>query len=157
MKIHEIAGDRGRQKRRKRVGRGEGSGHGGTSCHGHKGQRARSGGVKGAPFEGGQMPLVRRVPKRGFRNIFGTEYQAVNVSVLNRFKSGTVVDAELLVKEGLVKGKGALVKILGDGELKKKLTVRADAFSKSAQEKIAAAGGTSEVATGEGEKVARGE
>jgi large subunit ribosomal protein L15 len=147
MKIHEIPGDKGRRQERKRVGRGEGSGHGGTSGHGHKGQQARSGGSQRPGFEGGQMPLIRRVPKRGFRPIAPKEYRVVNLSALNRFDDGTVVDPALLRQEGLVKGKDALVKVLGDGELKKNLTVRADAFSKSAREKIAAAGGKTETLT----------
>ncbi|MBZ4688540.1 MAG: large subunit ribosomal protein [Clostridia bacterium] len=145
MKLHELKAPEGAKKKRTRKGRGIGSGLGKTAGRGHKGQKARSGGGVRPGFEGGQMPLQRRLPKRGFTNIFKKDIVAVNVSALNRFEEGTEVSPELLVKEGLVKKTGDGIKILGDGELKKSLTVKANAFSKSAVEKIEAAGGKAEV------------
>ena len=133
------------RKSRRRVGRGCASGLGGTSGKGHKGQNARSGGGVRIGFEGGQMPIARRIPKRGFKNIFGTDYAIVNVADLNQFAEGTVVDAELLKATGLVKKVYAGVKVLGNGELTTKLTVKAAKFSKSAVEKIEKAGGKAEV------------
>ncbi len=134
---------KGSRKKPKRVGRGPGSGHGKTATRGHKGQLSRSGRKQYAGFEGGQMPLQRRVPKRGFTNLFGTEYAVVNVGALDRLTGE--VTPELLVKEGLVKKLLSGVKVLGDGELTKPLVVKAQRFSKSALEKIARAGGRAEV------------
>ena len=128
-----------------RRGRGHGSGNGKTAGKGHKGQKARSGGGVRPGFEGGQMPLQRRIPKRGFNNIFAKEYVAINVDVLNRFEDGAVVDAEAISKAGIVKNTRDGIKILGRGELNRKLTVVAVAFSESAKEKIEAAGGKAEV------------
>lgn len=146
MKIHELGKDPGRTQKRKRVGRGESSGHGKTSGYGHKGSQARSGRGKGygGGFEGGQMPLQRRVPKRGFVNIFRQEFEVVNVAALDIFDNGTEVTPELLKEAGLVRMNAKRVKILGNGDLSKKLTVKADAFSGSAKEKIEKAGGTAE-------------
>ena len=138
----------GSVKKRRRVGRGEGSGLGKTSGSGHKGQRARSGNDIRVAFEGGQMPLNRRLPKRGFKNIFAREVAIINVDQLNRFEDGTVVDRALLQQAGLLKGKPDLIKCLGQGELSKQLTVRLDRFSKSAMEKITAKSGTAEVISG---------
>lgn len=132
----------GSRKNRKRVGRGDGSGHGGTAGKGHKGQKARSGGKIRPGFEGGQMPLSRRLPKRGFKNIFRQEIVAVNVEHLNRFAENSVIDAELLLKSGLIKKSGDAIKILGKGEIKVALTVKVDMISKGAKEKIEAAGGS---------------
>ena len=145
MKIHELTPAADSNKAVKRVGRGHGSGNGKTAGKGHKGQNARSGGGVRIGFEGGQMPLARRIPKRGFNNIFATKYAIVNVSDLNKFKDGTVVDTELLVASGLVKKVYDGVKILGNGELTAKLTVKAAKFSQSAVEKIEKAGGKTEV------------
>ena len=145
MYIHELSPAEGSKKGVKRVGRGHGSGWGKTSGKGHKGQNARSGGGVRPGFEGGQMPLARRIPKRGFNNIFAAKMAAVNVSSLEIFKEGTEVDAELLLASGLVKNIDNGVKILGNGEITKNLTVKADAFSASAKEKIEKAGGKAEV------------
>ena len=145
MKIHELTPAPDSNKAVKRVGRGHGSGNGKTAGKGHKGQNARSGGGVRIGFEGGQMPLARRIPKRGFNNIFRTEYAVVNVSDLNLFQDGTVVDIELLEVSGFVKDLKDGVKILGNGEINKKLTVKANKFSKSAIEKIEKAGGKAEV------------
>lgn len=145
MKIHELTPALDSNKESKRIGRGHGSGNGKTAGKGHKGQNARSGGGVRIGFEGGQMPLARRIPKRGFNNIFATKYATVNVSDLNRFKDGTVVDTELLVASGLVKKVNDGVKILGNGELTANLTVKAAKFSQSAVEKIEKAGGKAEV------------
>lgn len=145
MKMHELSPNPGARRQRKRVGRGIGSGHGKTAGRGHKGQNARSGGGVRPGFEGGQMPLQRRIPKRGFTNIFKKEFAIVNVEALNRFEAGTVVTPELLRETRLAKGGKDGIKILGTGELEKGLTVQADAFSKSAIEKITAAGGKVEV------------
>lgn len=143
MKLHELKPAPGSRKRKKRVGRGTSSGHGKTATRGTKGQWARSTVRPG--FEGGQMPLYRRLPKRGFTNPLRKEYAIVNVEALNRFPEGTVVTPELLVAEKLVKNAKDGIKILGDGELKVKLTVQAHKFSRSAIEKIEAAGGKAEV------------
>lgn len=145
MKLHELSSLDGSVKNRKIVGRGPGSGTGKTSGKGEKGQNARSGGGVRPGFEGGQMPLYRRIPKRGFTNIWGTEYTAVNVSELNRFEAGTVVTPELLKETGLAKQVKDGIKILGNGTLDKNLTVQAQKFSKTAIEKIEAAGGKAEV------------
>ena len=144
MELHELKPAVGAKQAPKRVGRGSGSGMGKTSAKGHKGQKARSGTKKNG-FEGGQMPLARRLPKRGFVNIFAKEYAKINVADLEAFDDGTVVTAELLKEVGFVKKIGDGLKVLGDGELTKKLTVKAVKFTKSAQEKIAAAGGIVEV------------
>lgn len=148
MKLHELRpNEGGGSKPRKRVGRGAGSGWGKTSGRGHKGQKARSGGKIRPGFEGGQTPLFQRLPKRGFTNIFAKEYGIVNIEDLNKFEEGTVITPELLMDAGLVKKAKAKdgVKILGNGELTKKLTVKAQQFSKSAVEKIEAVGGKVEV------------
>ena len=145
MKIHELTPALDSNKAVKRIGRGHGSGNGKTAGKGHKGQNARSGGGVRIGFEGGQMPLARRIPKRGFNNIFATKYAIVNVSDLNKFKDGTVVDTELLVASGLVKKVNDGVKILGNGDLTVKLTVKAAKFSQSAIDKIEKAGGKAEV------------
>ena len=146
MKLHELSPAVGSTKEVKRVGRGHGSGNGKTAGKGHKGQNARSGGGVRPGFEGGQMPLARRIPKRGFNNIFAKEYAVINVSDLNKFVEGTVVDTELLKASGLVKKVCDGVKVLGDGELtSKNLTVKAVKFTKTAIEKIEKAGGKAEV------------
>lgn len=146
MKLTDLRPAKGAKSARKRVGRGEGSGLGKTSGKGHKGLKARSGGGTKPGYEGGQMPLQRRLPKRGFVNIFREETAVVNVKELNRFEAGSVVDAEALRREGLVKGSfPGGVKLLGNGEVTRKLTVKVDRASKSAVEKVVAAGGTVEV------------
>ena len=145
MKLHELAPAAGSTTAAKRLGRGVGSGLGKTSGKGHKGAKARSGGGKRPGFEGGQMPLYRRVPKKGFTNIFGTEYAEVNVGQLEVFTEGTVVNAELLKAAGIIKKTMDGVKILGNGELTKKLTVEAAKFTESAKQKIEAVGGKAEV------------
>ena len=145
MRLEELKPVKGATKKSKRVGRGVGSGSGKTAGKGHKGQKARSGGVKGAGFEGGQMPLQRRIPKRGFANIFRKEYAIVNLSDLDKMGGSDPVTPEILMEKGLIKDLKSGVKILGMGELKSKLTVRAHKFSKSALDKIQAAGGKAEV------------
>lgn len=145
MKIHELTPALDSNKAVKRIGRGHGSGNGKTAGKGHKGQNARSGGGVRIGFEGGQMPLTRRIPKRGFNNIFAAKYAIVNVSDLNAFKDGTVVDTELLIASGLVKKAYDGVKVLGNGELTANITVKAAKFSQSAIEKIEKAGGKAEV------------
>ena len=145
MKLHELSPAPGSVKEAYRKGRGAGSGNGKTAGKGHKGQKARSGGGVRPGFEGGQMPLHRRIPKRGFNNIFAKEYVSINVDVLNRFEDGAVVDAEAISKAGIIKNTRDGIKILGRGELNRKLTVVAVAFSASAKEKIEAAGGKAEV------------
>lgn len=145
MKIHELTPALDSNKAVKRVGRGHGSGNGKTAGKGHKGQNARSGGGVRIGFEGGQMPLTRRIPKRGFNNIFATKYSIVNVSDLNKFKDGTVVDTELLLASGLVRKLNDGIKVLGNGDITVKLTVKAAKFSQSAIEKIEKAGGKAEV------------
>lgn len=143
--LNNLRPDPGSKHRPKRVGRGHGSGHGKTSCKGHKGQKARKGLDIRPTFEGGQTPIIRRVPKRGFNNIFKIEYEVVNVKDLaERFKPGDLVDPETLKLKGLLKGKNRLVKILGDGEIDIPLIVKAHAISKSAKEKIEKAGGSIE-------------
>ncbi len=131
----------GSNRPRKRIGRGPGSGHGKTATRGHKGFKARSGGGVKVGFEGGQMPLQRRIPKRGFNNPFRLEYGVVNVAALDRFESGTRVDRQVLVDAGLVAKKCNLIKLLGDGELSKSLTIVVDKMSETARRKIEAAGG----------------
>ena len=144
MMLHELKPAEGASKAAKRKGRGAASGNGKTAGYGHKGEKARSG-VKKAGFEGGQMPLQRRLPKRGFNNIFATVYTTVKVSDLNRFEDGAVVDTAALLKSGLIKKVNDGVKVLGNGELTRKLTVEAAAFTASAKEKIEKAGGKAEV------------
>jgi len=141
MKLNELKPPSGSKKARKRLGRGIGSGHGRTSGRGHKGQLSRSGAGKKYGYEGGQMPLQRRVPKFGFTNIFKKEFQIVNVDRLERFSDGETVNKDVLLKSGIIKKKGIDLKILGRGEVKKSLTVEADSFTKSAMEKITGAGG----------------
>jgi len=145
MKLSELKPPQGARKKRKRIGRGEGSGHGGTSTHGHKGHKARSGGNVSPGYEGGQMPLQRRLPKRGFKNPFCKERRIVNLRDLERFPPGAVVDVEALRASGLLKGPAEEVKILGEGAISRPLTVRAHAFSLSARKKIEGAGGKAEV------------
>ena len=145
MKIHELAPAYGATTTSKRVGRGTGSGLGKTAGKGHKGQKARTGGSIRRGFEGGQTPLYRRIPKRGFKNHFAKEYAVVNLSDLEVFDNGTTVNAELLMAEGIIKKELDGVKVLGNGTLTKKLTVVATKFSKTAEEKIQAAGGKTEV------------
>lgn len=145
MKLHELKPAEGSRRAPKRVGRGIGSGNGKTAGRGHKGQNARSGGGVRPGFEGGQNPLYRRLPKRGFNNPFRKEYAIVNVEELNRFAAGTEVTPELLMEQGIVKNPMAGIKILGNGEIQVGLTVKANKFSQSAVEKIQAAGGKTEV------------
>jgi len=145
MKLSELRPAAGATSGRKRVGRGKGSGLGKTAGKGHKGLRARSGGGTKPGYEGGQMPLQRRLPKRGFTNVFRREWAIVNVKDLNRFEAGSVVDADALRREGLIRGGADGVKLLGDGEISKKLSVKVDKASKAAVAKVAAAGGTVEV------------
>ena len=148
MKLNDLRPNAGGgTKKRKRIGRGTSSGHGKTSGRGHKGQKSRTGGGVRPGFEGGQMPLIRRLPKRGFTNIFAKEYAIINVEDLNKFEDNTVITLELLIDEGVIKKGKAIdgVKVLGDGDINKKLTVKAHKFSKTAAEKIEAAGGMVEV------------
>ena len=145
MKLNSLSPAPGSKHAEKRVGRGIGSGLGKTGGRGHKGQKARSGGKVRAGFEGGQMPLVRRIPKRGFNNIFAKPLTAVNVVVLNRFEDGAVVDAQALLNEGIIHDCPYGLKFLGNGTVTAKVTVKAAAFSESAKEKIEQAGGKAEV------------
>ena len=145
MKLHELSPAAGSTKEAYRKGRGAGSGNGKTGGRGHKGQKARSGGGVRIGFEGGQMPLARRIPKRGFHNIFAKPLESVNVSALEKFEDGAVVDAKALLDAGILSKCTYGVKILGNGEITKKLTVKASAFSESAKAKIEAAGGKAEV------------
>lgn len=145
MKLHELKPVEGARNNRNRVGRGMSSGNGKTSGRGHDGQKSRSGGKIGLTFEGGQLPLFRSIPKRGFTNINRKDYAVVNVSVLNRFDNGTEVTPELLIESGIVKNEKSGIKILGNGNLEKKLTIKAHKFSSSAVEAIEQQGGTHEV------------
>ena len=145
MKLHELSPAEGSAKAAWRKGRGPGSGNGKTAGKGHKGQNARSGGGVRVGFEGGQIPLYRRLPKRGFNNIFATEYAIVNVSDLNAFEDGAVINAEVLLEKRIIRKALDGVKVLGRGELTKKVTVQATAFSTSAKEKIESVGGKCEV------------
>lgn len=131
--------------KRKRVGRGMGSGHGKTACKGHKGQKSRSGGTKGAGFEGGQMPLQRRLPKRGFKNRFSITYAIINLDLIEKLKEYDVITPELLLEKGLVKDMKDGLKVLGNGKIGRAVTVKATSFSESASRKITAAGGKAEV------------
>ena len=145
MKLHDMKPAEGARKQRKRVGRGTGSGHGKTSGRGHDGQNARSGGGVRLGFEGGQIPLFQRLPKRGFTNINRKEYAIVNLDTLNRFEDGTEVTPELLIESGIVSNAKSGIKILGNGTLEKKITVKAHKFSASAKEAIEKTGGQTEV------------
>src|SRR5690606_23654785 len=145
MKLHELKPAEGSRKERNRLGRGTGAGNGKTAGRGHKGQKARSGGGVRLGFEGGQTPLFQRLPKRGFTNINRKEYAIVNVETLNRFADNTEVTPEKLIEAGIVRKKSLDIKILGNGKLEKKLTVKAHKFSKAAVEAIEAAGGKAEV------------
>jgi len=147
MRLDELKPAAGSNKKRKRVGRGDGSGHGKTSCRGHKGQGARSGGNVQPGFEGGPMPLQRRLPKRGFHNPFRNEKYVVNLGQLELLTAGSEVTPESLSQQGLVTGKNRRIKILGDGVLSKALTVKAHGFSATAKEKIEAVGGKTELIT----------
>ncbi len=145
MKLHELTLTPGSRKEVKRIGRGHGSGNGKTAGKGHKGQKARAGRGFRPGFEGGQMPLHRRIPKRGFNNIFAEEIIAINVAQLDRFESGETVTIEALKAKGLVKNSATKVKVLSNGEISKKLTVQVSAYSEAAKAKIEAAGGKAEV------------
>lgn len=145
MKIGDLKPTEGSKKRSKRVGRGIGSGHGKTSCKGHKGQKSRSGGTKGQGFEGGQMPLQRRLPKRGFKNRFKIEYEVINLKDISKIEELDIITPETLIERGIIKGIKHGIKVLGEGEIKRPLTIQADAFSASALVKISAAGGKAEV------------
>ena len=145
MKLNQLTATPGATKERKRIGRGYGSGNGKTAGKGHKGQKARAGHGQQPGFEGGQMPLQRRIPKRGFNNIFAKEIVSVNVGTLNKFEDGAAVDAAALIQAGIIKKSCDGVKILSNGELNKKLTVKANGFSAAAKAKIEAAGGKAEV------------
>jgi large subunit ribosomal protein L15 len=144
MRISDLAPEPGSRKNRKRVGRGPGSGHGKTSCRGHKGQKSRSGGGVKPGFEGGQMPLQRRLPKRGFTNIFQKKYSIINVGSLDKISESTITP-EVLLEEGLIKNTRDMIKVLGNGEVTKAFTVRVHAFSASAKEKISKAKGKAEI------------
>jgi len=145
MKIGDLRPEPGSRRRNKRVGRGIGSGHGKTSCKGHKGQKSRSGGTKGPGFEGGQMPLQRRIPKRGFKNRFAIEFAIINLKDIDRLEGMDTVTPDALLERGVIKNLKSGLKVLGEGDLRRPLTIRADAFSASALAKIAAAGGKAEV------------
>jgi len=145
MKIEDLKPAVGKNRKVKRVGRGIGSGHGKTSCKGHKGQKARSGGTKGPGFEGGQMPLQRRLPKRGFKNRFAINYAIVNLKDLVKLEGLNTITPEILVEKGIVKHLKDGLKILGEGEIHRPLTIKADAFSAAALSKITASGGKAEI------------
>jgi len=146
MKLEDIKPAAGSRKRVKRVGRGLGSGHGKTSCKGHKGQKARSGGTKGPAFEGGQMPLQRRLPKRGFKNYSKVEYAVINLKDISKMEGVDIITPEVLRSKGIIKDFRDGLKVLGAGEIQRPVTVKAAAFSASALNKITAAGGKAEVA-----------
>jgi len=145
MKIEDLKPAPGSRKRNKRVGRGIGSGHGKTSCKGHKGQKARSGGTKGPGFEGGQTPLQRRLPKRGFKNRFAIEYAIINLKDIVKIQDADIITPEILVEKGIIKDLKNGIKVLGNGDIQRPLTIKAHAFSASAVSKISAAGGKAEV------------
>lgn len=156
MQLNQVRPARGAVKKRKRIGRGPGSGHGGTATKGHKGSQARAGANKGKGFEGGQMPFTRRIPKFGFKNPFRVEYQPINVGLVEeRFDPGSTVDAAALYERGLLQKLSKPVKLLGNGNLTKKITVHVDAVSASARQKVEAAGGSIQLvgeATGGGNR-----
>jgi large subunit ribosomal protein L15 len=145
MKLGDLKPAEGSRKKNKRVGRGIGSGHGKTSCRGHKGQKSRSGHAKGPGFEGGQMPLQRRLPKRGFKPCFKIEYAIINLRDISRIEGLNIITPDILVERGIMKDLKDGLKVLGEGEIQKPLTIKADAFSASALAKIAAAGGKAEI------------
>jgi large subunit ribosomal protein L15 len=145
MKIHDLAPAEGSRKNRKRVGRGPGSGHGKTACRGHKGQNSRSGGGVRPGFEGGQMPIHRRLPKRGFTNIFKKEYLLVNLDDLKGYEENKIIDREMLEAAGIVKKKSAGIKLLGRGDIDTPMVIKVDKVSRSARAKIEAAGGKVEM------------
>jgi len=145
MKLEDLQPAAGSKRKVKRVGRGVGSGHGKTSCKGHKGQKARSGGTKGPAFEGGQMPLQRRLPKRGFKNHFSVEFAIINLKDINTLKDMDIITPEALLEKGVISNLKSGLKVLGEGEIQRPVTIKADAFSASALAKIAAAGGKAEV------------
>jgi len=145
MKLEDLQPAAGSKRRDKRVGRGVGSGHGKTSCKGHKGQKARSGGTKGPAFEGGQMPLQRRLPKRGFKNHFSVEFAIINLKDINTLEDMDIITPEALLEKGIIKDLKSGLKVLGEGDIQRPVTIKADAFSASALAKIAAAGGKAEV------------
>lgn len=145
MKIEDLKPAPGSRKRNKRVGRGIGSGHGKTSCKGHKGQKARSGGTKGPGFEGGQMPLQRRIPKRGFKNRFAIEYAIINLKDIVKIQDADIITPEIFIEKGIIKDLKNGIKVLGNGDIQRPLTIKAHAFSASAISKISAAGGKAEV------------
>lgn len=145
MKLHDLSPARGSKKKRKRVGRGPGSGHGKTSCRGHKGQRSRSGGGPRPGFEGGQMPLHRRLPKRGFTNIFKKHYNIISIKDLNRFAPNSSLDAEALREARLIRRQRYGIKLLGDGDISHPVVIKVHKVSKQAKEKIEAAGGRVEL------------
>ena len=145
MRIHDLSPSKGEKKNNKRVGRGPGSGHGKTSCRGHKGQKSRSGGSVPPGFEGGQMPLQRRLPKRGFTNIFKKQYAVINIADLQSFEANTRIDTEVLQKSGLVRRVKDGIKLLGKGDISQPLEIHVQKISRTAREKILAAGGKVEV------------
>lgn len=145
MKIHDLTPAEGSRKKRKRVARGPGSGHGKTACRGHKGQNSRSGGGVRPGFEGGQMPIHRRLPKRGFTNLFKKEYLLVNLDDLNGYEENKIIDREILEAAGVIKKKKAGIKLLGRGNIESPVVIRVDKASRSAREKIEAAGGRVEM------------
>ncbi|HIJ20894.1 MAG TPA: 50S ribosomal protein L15 [Deltaproteobacteria bacterium] len=145
MRIHDLSPAEGSRKKRKRVGRGPGSGHGKTACRGHKGQKSRSGGGVRPGFEGGQMPIHRRLPKRGFTNLFKKEYLLVNLGDLKGFEESKIIDREVLESAGLIKKKAAGIKLLGGGDIHSPVVIRVDKVSRSAREKIETAGGKVEI------------
>ncbi|MBI5042403.1 MAG: 50S ribosomal protein L15 [Nitrospirae bacterium] len=145
MRLNELSPAKGARKKEKRIGRGPGSGHGKTATKGHKGQNARAGGPKGPGFEGGQMPFQRRMPKRGFTNVFRKEYAILNLADLSEFKSSDIITPDMLLEKGVISKLKDGLKILGEGDLKGPLTIKANKFSNSALKKIEAAGGKAEV------------
>jgi large subunit ribosomal protein L15 len=145
MRLNDLSPAIGSKKRKKRLGRGPGSGHGGTSCKGHKGQKARSGASIRPGFEGGQMPLHRRIPKRGFHNIFKKEYEIINIRDLDKFASVSSVDLAVLKKSGLIKSEKSLIKLLGDGEIAFPIQIKVNRATKTAIEKIESTGGKVEL------------
>ncbi|NWF52205.1 MAG: 50S ribosomal protein L15 [Nitrospirae bacterium] len=145
MKIEDLKPAKGKSRRAKRVGRGIGSGHGKTSCRGHKGQKARSGGTKGPGFEGGQMPLQRRLPKRGFKRLKKLNYVIVNLRDIRKIENSGTITPEILLEKGFIKDIKNGVKILGEGDIQKPLTIKANAFSASAKAKVEASGGKCEL------------